>query len=197
MMKTFGNKGAKRCKWYGMGKQALFPVQQVITDNGSDITFVNAGAAFHDSRKIMAVLRPAGDLGLVWGRDLGIRDDERRQEGMRFFTCCAEYTHDAHADRTGRSLEGAVVISMYAETSGLVAGACDLMKRKVCDNRVINFTYFFRHRVEIREKKSYHSLAWPASAAECVGRDQTFNGWGSCFFICYQNMITYYVKKII
>lgn len=71
--------------------------------------------------------------------------------------CTAEYTHDAHADRSGRSFEGAVVIGMHEEASRTSAGACKLVKLKGCDNRVINFADFFRHRVEIRQKKGYHS----------------------------------------
>lgn len=168
VVKTSGNKGVKRRKRYGMGKQALLPVKQVITDHRADAAFVYAGTVFHDSRKVAVALCLVCDPGLEWGRDLGIRDNKSREEGMRFFAFPAEYTHDAHADRAGRSFEGAVVIGMHAQTAGMTAGAGKLVKLEVRNNRVINFTYFFRHRVEIRQKKSYHNLA---------GRHQPLSVW--------------------
>ena len=168
VVKTSGNKGVKRRKRYGIGKQAFLPVKQVITDHRADAAFVYAGTVFHDSGKVTAAFSLLSDLCLEWGRDLGIRDNKSREEGMRFFTFAAENTHDAHADRAGRRFEGAVVIGMHAQTAGMAAGAGKLVKREVRNNRVINFANFFRHRVEIRQKKSYHNLA---------GRHQPLSVW--------------------
>ncbi len=172
-------------------------MKQVVANNRTDIAFIYAGTAFHDSRKIMVFLRLAYDLCLVWGRNLGIRDNEGRQEGVRFFTFLAEHTHNAHADWAGRYFEGAVIIGMHAEASRTATRACKLMKLEVSNNRVINFTYFFRHRVEIRQKKSYHSLVGRHQPLNVWAGGQPFEGWGSCFFICYPNIITYHVKRII
>ena len=159
VVKTSGNKGVKRHKRYGIGKQAPLPVKQVITDHRADAASVYAGTVSHDSGKATAAFSLFCDLGLEWGRDLGIRDNKSREEGMRFFTFTAEYTQDAHADRAGRGFEGAVVIGMHAQTAGMAAGAGKLVKLEVRNNTVINFTYFFRHRVETRQKKGYHNLA--------------------------------------
>lgn len=70
MMETAADKRDKRRKRDRIGKQAFLPVQQVVTDNRADIVFVNAGAAFHDRRKIMAAFSLVCDLGLVRGRNL-------------------------------------------------------------------------------------------------------------------------------
>lgn len=168
MVKAPGNKGVKRHKRYGIGEQALLPVKQVITDHRAEVAFIYAGTVFHDSGKVTAAFSLLSDLCLEWGRDLGIRDNKSREEGMCFFAFPAENTHDAHADRAGRRFEGAVVIGMHAQTAGMAAGAGKLVKREVRNNRVINFANFFRHRVEIRQKKSYHNLA---------GRHQPLSVW--------------------
>ena len=102
MKKASGNTGVKRSKRYRVGKQALFPVKQVVTDDRADIAFVYTGTLLHDSRKVMAGICLLCDLCLVWGRDMGIRDNKGRQEGMGFFTFCAKYTHNAHTDWAGR-----------------------------------------------------------------------------------------------
>ena len=112
MMETAADKRGKRHKRNRIGKQAFLPVQQVVTDNRADIVFVNAGAAFHDRRKVMAAFSLACDLGLVRGRDLGIRDNKGRQECMCLFAFAAEYAHDAHADWSCRGFQSAVVVSM-------------------------------------------------------------------------------------
>ena len=54
VVKTSGNKGVKRRKRYGIGKQALLPVKQVITDHRADAAFIYAGTVFHDSGKVTA-----------------------------------------------------------------------------------------------------------------------------------------------
>lgn len=77
-------------------------MKQVITDYRADIAFVYAGTVIHDSRKVVAAICRLCDLCLVWGRDMGIRDNKGRQEGMGFFTFCAENTHNAHADWASR-----------------------------------------------------------------------------------------------
>ena len=40
----------------------------------------------------------------------------------------------------------------------MAAGAGEFMKREAGNHRVINIANFFRHGVEIRQKKSYHNL---------------------------------------
>lgn len=155
-----------------------------------DAALINTGTAVHNSGKITAFLKKASDLGLFCGRDLGIRDDERRQEGMRSATFTADDAHDTHADWACRRFEGAVVVSMNGKTSRMTAGACELVELETGGIGVVNFLDFFRHRVEIWQKKSYHNLTGRHQPLKCVGRDQTLQGWGSCFFICYQNMIT-------
>lgn len=88
--KASGNKGVKRGKGYGKGKQALLPVQQVITDYGADVAFVYTRTLNHEGGKVTGAISLFSDLSLEWGRDLGIRDNKSRQEGMGFSAFCAE-----------------------------------------------------------------------------------------------------------
>lgn len=56
----------------------------------------------------------------------------------------------------------------------MAAGAGEFMKREAGNHRVINIANFFRHGVEIRQKKSYHNLVGAASAASVVGQGPGF-----------------------
>lgn len=108
------------------------------------------------------------DLGLDGGRDLGIGNDKRREDGVGLPAFAADNTHDTHTDGAGRSFQGAVIISMYGKACRAAAGTGELMKIQACGNGVINFLDFFRHGVEIWDKKGYHNSA---------GRHEPFRVW--------------------
>ena len=57
----------------------------------------------------------------------------------------------------------------------MAAGAGEFMKREAGNHRVINIANFFRHGVEIRQKKSYHNLiGGAASTASVIGQGPGF-----------------------
>ena len=85
---------------------------------------------------------------------------------------------------------------MHAAATRTSTGAYELMKLEVCGNRIINFADFFRHRVEIRQKKGYHSS---------TGRQQPLSVWAGTRlsrvgFLLFHMLPEYdntYVKRII
>lgn len=121
---TAGNEIPDRDQGNGEGKQALFPVAQVIADNCFDVILVDGRTVLHESREIMfTFFLPLDYFNLVRQHHLRIRNNESRHEGMGFVADTASDTADAYADITVRDFKGAGVISVDGKAGGVSTGA--------------------------------------------------------------------------
>lgn len=144
VLETAGNEIPDRGQGNGEGKQALFPVVQVIADNRFYVVFVDGRTVFHKSREIMsAFFLPPDYFNLVRQRHLGIRNNESWHECMRFVADTASDAADAYADNTVRDFKGANITGMDRKTGGVSTGACELVDLEPADEVIINILDIF------------------------------------------------------
>lgn len=146
----------------------MFPVEQIVTDDRTNVVFIYTGTASDKGREITGAFPKVCNFGLVRGRGLRIWDDKSRQESVGLAAFTADDTFYTHANRSGRCFKGTVIVSVHRKACRAAAGTCELVKLKACRGRVVNFLNFFRHRVEIWQKEGYHNF---------TGRHQPLSVW--------------------
>ena len=108
-----------------------------LTDDVLDVVFIDQDIGFHYGSRIIAFFHAVQDLLLVMGRDLGVRDKNRRDGGVGKEALCAEHTLEGKADKNRIKVYRAFVMAITDETSFLPTGTFDHVKLELIDCMVI------------------------------------------------------------
>lgn len=90
--------------------------------------------------------------GLVGQRNLGVRDNECRHEGVGFAADTAADAADTHTDGMRKDFKSAVIISMNREAGRVTTGAGKLVKLESGDEVIIFILYIFSIGIAIKGK---------------------------------------------
>ena len=99
-----------------------------LTDDVLDVVFIDQDIGFHYGSRIIAFFHAVQDLLLVMERNLGVRDKNRRDEGMGNEAFCTEHTLDGKTDKNRIKFNRAFVMAVTDETSFFSTGTFDHVK---------------------------------------------------------------------
>ena len=126
-----------------------------LTDDVLDVVFIDQDIGFHYGSRIIAFFHAVQDLLLVMERDLGVRDKNRRDEGMGNEAFCKEHTLDGKADKNRIKFNRTFVMAITDETSFPATGTFDHVKLEMFYCMVIKI---LRKIVAVFKDNCYHIL---------------------------------------
>ena len=110
------------------GEEPLTPETLISADDGFDIVFVDGRILITDSIPIRSILISADDGMLVQQGYPVIRNEGRKQKGVRFSARRAPDTADPERMDAIRKNDAPCVVSMDGQTGRMSAGACQTME---------------------------------------------------------------------
>ena len=126
-----------------------------LTDDVLDVVFIDQDIGFHYGSRIIAFFHAVQDLLLVMERDLGVRDKNRRDEGMGNEAFCTEHTLDGKPDKNRIKFNRTFVMAVTDETSFPATGTFDHVKLEMFYCMVIKI---LRKIVAVFKDNCYHIL---------------------------------------
>lgn len=126
-----------------------------LTDDVLDVVFIDQDIGFHYGSGIIAFFHAVQDLLLVMERDLGVRDKNRRYEGMGNEAFCTEHTLDRKADKNRIKFNRTIVMAVTDETSFFSTGTFDHVKLEMFYCMVIKI---LRKIIAVFKDNCYHIL---------------------------------------
>lgn len=91
-------------------------------DNRTDTALIDGGSGFHDGGEIAIGGRVLKDIHLIREGYLRIRNDGRQQQGMGMPAYAADNPAYMETQAGVSGFDGAVIVTMNGEASGMVAG---------------------------------------------------------------------------
>lgn len=121
-------------------------------------------------------------------RDLGVRDKNRRDEGMGNEVFCTEHTLDRKADKNRIKFNRTIVMAVTDETSFFSTGTFDHVKLEMIDCMVIKI---LRKIIAVFKDNCYHILVRAQGSQVLYGeRQDDFGRLRPVFFHWYEIMVT-------
>ena len=156
-------------------QQALLPLLSVSASDSQDIGFRDIVVFLHERFQFRTPQRIKEHILLQIGRDLRIRNDQFRKDGMcpaAFFAFDAKNAKD---NRTLACLEAPSVIPVSNQATGMSTAAVELIQWKICCDFSVNFRSY---PLEPFEYSCYHDTVVRSnhSDASVAEQERTFSG---------------------
>lgn len=139
----------------GSRQESLLPVIFKLADDVFDVILIDQEIGLHYGTRIRAFFHAVQDLLLIMEWDLGIRDQDGREQGMGNEAFCAKHTLDGKADKNRMKFNRAFVMAVTDETAFLATGAFDHVKLKIIDRTGVKI---LRKIVAVFKDNCYHML---------------------------------------
>lgn len=137
------------------GAEPLLPVFPKLAEDMLDIVFVDQEVLLHNRHWGLSVFDSVDDLLLVTKRDLGIGDEDGREQGMGSPAFLALHTLDSKEDKLREELNGTLIVTIADQAAALTTGACGPVELECIQGVVIRI---LRKTIAIVKDNCYHRL---------------------------------------